>query len=142
MTEEPAGEQAETFELVIDLSKVRELCKSLGQPLPSEDGARLPSTFLTTMRHWITEESDAWRLLGFERSRTLHAGEEYEFPGAPLRIGMRLTGRSRIDRRWTKENRAGQTMRFATMVTDYRDESDVLVATARLTGVELPGGGA
>ena len=131
---------AEPFELVVDLSKVREMCKVLGQPLSDDDQSRIPTTFLTTMRHWITDESDAWRLLGFDQSRTLHAGEEYEFHAGPLRIGQRLTGQSRIGRQWTKENKSGQRLRFATMVTTYRAEGGLLVATASLTGVELPGG--
>lgn len=134
-----SGQVAELFELVIDLSKVREMCKVLEQPLPEGEAARVPTTFLTTMRHWISDGSDAWRLLGFDRGRTLHAGEEYEFHAGPLRIGQRLTGQSRIGRRWSKENKSGQTLHFATMVTEYRDQAGTLVATATLTGVELPG---
>ena len=142
MTESPeaeVGAAAEPFELVIDLSKVREMCKVLGQPLPVGSEVRIPTTFLTTMRHWITEESDAWRLLGFDKSRTLHAGEEYEFHNGGPRLGQTLVGQSRISKRWSKENKAGQTLRFATMSTEYKDRDGTLIAIATLTGVELPG---
>ena len=129
---------AEAFALDVDLSKVREMCRALGLPVPADVDGQVPLTFLTTMRHWIGPESDAWRLLGFDPKRVLHAGEEYEFHTGPLRIGQRLTGRSRIADRYTKANKAGQTLTFAVMETEYHDSSGVHIATARLTGVELP----
>lgn len=130
--------QAEPFGMRVDLSKVREMSKALGMEAPLDEDGLVPLTFLTTMRHWITPDSDAWRHLGFVGPRVLHASEEYEFHAGPLRIGTRLQGHSRIDSRYTKTNKAGQQLTFAVMVTDYRDDEGALVATARLTGVELP----
>lgn len=130
---------AEPFTLHIERGKLREFTRAVRtpQPWPGDEDV-VPPTFLTTMRHWVGGPSEAWPLLGFDPARTMHAGEEYEFVGPPPTVGMTLVGQSRIEKIEERTNRAGATLRFGTMVTEFRDLDGALVARARLTGVETP----
>jgi hypothetical protein len=69
-------------------------------------------------------------------ARGLHAEQDFVFHGPPPRAGDRLTGSSRIEEIYEKTNRAGKTLTFVVMVTEFRDDDGRLVAQTRLTGVE------
>lgn len=133
------GRTGEPFELEIERGKIREFARATfsGSPSYLDDPAPVvPPTFLTTMIFWSTADSDPWEAVGMDRSRGLHAEQEYVFHGPPPRAGTSLTAQSRIDSISTKPGRRGGELTFVVMVTEFRDPSGRLVAEARMTGVE------
>jgi hypothetical protein len=97
----------------------------------------IPPTFLTTARlSWEPTGESPSKALGFELARVLHGEEEYEFHGPPPRAGQTLTVTTRLGDTWEKEGRRGGAMRFAKVVTEFRDESGALVATQTSTLLE------
>ena len=98
----------------------------------------IPPTFLTTAQNFWADPSAARPVaaLGFNLARVLHGEEEYEFFGPPPRAGQTLAVTSRIGDQWEKEGKRGGVMRFAKIVTEYRDSSGELVAEQRTTLVE------
>jgi hypothetical protein len=135
---QPADSAAAPFELPIERGKLLEFTKAVHTPAAAGDEDVIPPTFLTTMRHWVTPATDGWRHFGFDPARTLHASEEYEFVGPPPRVGDVLTAQSRVEKIWERTNKSGGTLRFGTMLTEFRDPTGAVVARARLTGVETP----
>ena len=69
----------------------------------------------------------------------LHAEQHYEYHRA-LRAGDVLHATSRPGERWEKQGRSGKLV-FTEHVTEYRDEQDELVITARTVGVQTEVGG-
>jgi hypothetical protein len=135
------GAKGEPFELVIERGKVREFARAVGSSHPSyvrSEEPPIPPTFLTTMFFWEREVSGAnpWDKVKLDQERGMHAEQEYVFYGPPPRAGTRLTCQSRIEDVYEKEGRRGGKLGFAVMVTEFRDESERLVAVARMTGVE------
>jgi hypothetical protein len=133
------GRTGEPFEVEIERGKIREFARATFSANPSylDDPAPVvPPSFLTTMIFWSTPASDPWEAVKMDRSRGLHAEQEYIFYGPPPRAGARLTAQSRIDSITTKPGRRGGELTFVVMVTEFRDPSGALVAEARLTGVE------
>ena len=126
------GATGEPFVLEVERGKLREFARAtFGEP-----GDVAPPTFLTTAFHWQSGDSDPWEQVRMDPSRGLHAEQEFVFHGAPPRAGDRLIGTSRISEIYEKTNRAGQTLTFVVMVTEFRDRSGRLVAETKLTGVE------
>jgi hypothetical protein len=74
--------------------------------------------------------------VGFDRKRLLHGEQEYTFHGDLPRAGDVLTAHERIVDRFEKPGKRGGTMRFATVVTEYRDSAGILVAEAKATLIE------
>jgi hypothetical protein len=104
-----------------------------------DEQALIPPTFLTTQmfwQKWAGEGANPWQALEFDQQRGMHAEQEYVFHGPPPRAGTILTAQSRITEIYTKQGRRGGTLTFASVVTEFRDESGRLVAEAKLTGVE------
>ncbi|GAA0899378.1 FAS1-like dehydratase domain-containing protein [Virgisporangium aurantiacum] len=136
------GTTGEPFVMDLEAGKIREFARavrsssvaSLGDK-PAVDGPVIPPTFLTTAFFWQTGASDPWTAVAMDQSRGLHAEQEFVFHGPPPRAGQRLVGTSRITEVYEKQGRNG-TLTFAVMVTEFRDESGTLVASATLTGVE------
>jgi N-terminal half of MaoC dehydratase len=64
----------------------------------------------------------------------LHAEQSFTYV-KPLRPGMVLHAVRREGETWTKESRRGGTLTFSEMYTDYLDESDELIVTARMLSV-------
>ena len=126
------GTTGEPFVMDIEAGKVREFARAVRSP---QDGPVIPPTFLTTAFFWQTGDSDPWPAVAMDQRRGLHAEQEFVFHGPPPRAGQRLTGTSRITEVYEKQGRAG-TLTFAVMVTEFRDETGRLVASATLTGVE------
>ena len=126
------GTTGEPFVMDVEAGKVREFARAVRS---SNEGPVIPPTFLTTMAFWQTDGSDPWTAVAMDQSRGLHAEQEFVFHGPPPRAGQRLVGTSRVTEVYEKQGRNG-TLTFAVMVTEFRDGSGALVATATLTGVE------
>lgn len=126
------------FEVPIERGKIREFARATGSSNPAYQtpDAVIPPTFLTTAGNFWAQPSDVSFDLGFELARVLHGEEEYEFFGPPPRAGQVLTATSRLGDQWEKEGKRGGTMRFARMITEFRDERGDLVAEQRTTVIE------
>jgi hypothetical protein len=128
-----------SFEIPIERGKIREFARAAGSSNPAYDGsdAVIPPTFLTTAANfWASGDDRPRGELGFELARVLHGEEEYEFFGPLPRAGQVLSVSSQLGDRWEKEGKRGGTMRFAKIITEYRDESGTLVAEQRTTVIE------
>ncbi len=68
---------------------------------------------------------------------SLHAEQSYEYHRT-LVVGDVLHARGRMGEQWTKEGRSG-TLQFTEMITEYLDEHDEVVITARTVGVLTEG---
>ncbi|WP_433087773.1 FAS1-like dehydratase domain-containing protein [Dactylosporangium sp. CA-052675] len=133
-----AGRIGEPFTLDVERGKIREFARATHSANPAyldtEDPV-VPATFLTTAFFWQSGAADPWEAVAMDQHKGLHAEQEFVFHGPPPRAGARLTGVSRIESVTRKEGRSGP-LAFAVMVTEFRDETGRLVATAKLTGVE------
>jgi hypothetical protein len=129
------GATGEPFVMDLEAGKIREFARAVRSPC---DGPApvIPPTFLTTAFFWQTAGSDPWRAVAMDQNRGLHAEQEFVFHGPPPRAGERLTGTSRVTEVYEKTSRTGATLTFAVMVTEFRDASGRLVASATLTGVQ------
>ncbi len=134
------GREGASFDLHIEVGKVREFARAVKTEHPNYagDDPVVPPTFLTTAFHWELDVPGAnpWALLGVDQKRGLHAEQQYVFHGPPPRAGARLRARSKITQVYEKQGRRGGTLTFAVMVTEFFDEHGTLVAEAHLTGVE------
>lgn len=127
------------YEIPIERGKIREFARAAKSKHPDYDGpnAVIPPTFLTTAgMTWCPPGESAMAQLGFELARVLHGEEEYIFHGPPPTAGQTLQVTSRLAERYEKEGKRGGTMRFAVVVTEYRDADGTLVAEQRTTAVE------
>jgi hypothetical protein len=128
-----------SYEIPIERGKIREFARATKSRNAAYQGSRpiIPTTFLTTAGNfWAEGPMSGSEQLGFELARVLHGEEEFEFFGTLPRAGQVLTAESRIGDRWEKEGRRGGVMRFAKLVTEYRDESGTVVAEQRTTVIE------
>jgi len=135
------GLEGKPFEMDIERGKMREFARALRATHPAFfDGERpvIPPTFLTTTFFWEADVDGAnpWHAVKMDQRRGMHAEQEYIFHGPPPRAGTRLYCRSRISDVFEKQGKRGGTLRFAVMVTEFRDADGRLVAEARMTGVE------
>jgi hypothetical protein len=130
------GVKGPSFELPIERGKIREFAAAMQSESPAYQGpeAIVPPTFLTTFAQWAPPESRVQH--GFDRARLLHGEQEYIFHGPLPRVGQVLTVTESVADRYEKEGKRGGTMRFAVLVTEYRDEAGELVAEARMTVIE------
>jgi hypothetical protein len=130
------GAAGTPFVLDVERGKVREFARATFAAVPDGEHPLTPPTFLTTAFHWQSDDSDPWQQVSMDPARGLHAEQDFVFHGPPPRAGDRLVGTSRIANIYEKTNRAGKTLTFVEMVTEFRDESGRLVAETTLTGVE------
>jgi N-terminal half of MaoC dehydratase len=130
------------FRMALERGKIREFAAATRSGNPAYWGDErpvIPPTFLTTQmfwQEWAGDDASPWQAVEFDQKRGMHAEQEYVFHGPPPRAGAALTAQSRITEIYTKQGRRGGTLTFASMVTEFRDESGRLVAEAKLTGVE------
>jgi hypothetical protein len=124
------------FEVCLERGKIREFAAAMQSDNPAYQGdhAVIPPTFLTTAAQWAPPGARAQH--GFERARLLHGEQEYIFHGPLPRAGQVLQARECVGQRYEKEGKRGGTMRFAVLVTEFRDDSGALVAEARSTLIE------
>ncbi|SOX56975.1 MULTISPECIES: FAS1-like dehydratase domain-containing protein [Mycobacterium simiae complex] len=125
-----------TWELIVERGKIAEFAEAMMCDDPAYRGpdAIIPPTFLTTGGRWAP--AGARVDVGFERKRLLHGEQEYTFHAAPPAAGDVLIAQERIVDRYSKPGKRGGTMRFATVVTEYRNEQGALVAEAKATFIE------
>lgn len=129
------------FQMPIELGKVREFTRATGASLPAynSDAAPIPPTFLTTAAFfWDPLGGGAAAQLGFDLSRVMHAEEEYVFHGRPPRVGTTLSVTTHLGEQWTKASSRGGTLRFGTIIRQFRDTTGALVAEQVTTAVEVP----
>ncbi|WP_033294970.1 FAS1-like dehydratase domain-containing protein [Amycolatopsis jejuensis] len=128
-----------SWTMPIEFSKVREFARAVKSKSPehrSPDGV-IPPTFLVSGRlNWEPGRESAGAGLDFDLRRVLHGEEEYVFYGELPRVGDVLTGESRVGDRWEKPGKRGGTMRFARLITEFRDAAGNVVATQNSTIVE------
>jgi acyl dehydratase len=135
------GVEGKPFVLDVERGKVREFARAVRATHPAYfEGEHpiAPPTFLTTTFFWErdVEGANPWHAVQMDQQRGMHAEQEYVFHGEPPRAGTRLHCRSRISEIYEKQGKRGGTLRFAVMLTEFRDGAGTLVAEARMTGVE------
>jgi hypothetical protein len=127
------------YEVPIERGKIREFVRAtraLSQQYCGVD-AVIPPTFLTVARHfWEPRSEDLLNDIGFDVRRVLHGEEEYVFHCGPPQAGESLWAQTRVDATWDKQGRRGGRLRFARLVTEFRDATDALVAEQRTTLIE------
>lgn len=130
----PPGARA-PFEMTVERGKVREFATATFATADElRSGEVSPPTFLVSSSFW--NDFSPVALAGFDRRRLLHGEQEYVFHGPPPEAGQRLQGQHRLAETYEREGKRGGTMRFAVVVTEFRDESGQLVAEQRMTLVE------
>jgi N-terminal half of MaoC dehydratase len=140
MTEQPQGasirDEGQSWGLTVERGKIAEFADAMLSDNPAYRGvaAIIPPTFLTTAARWAPPSARV--VVGFDRTRLLHGEQEFVFHGGLPRAGDVLTARECVVERYTKPGRRGGEMRFATVVTEYRDTGGTLVAEARATYIE------
>jgi hypothetical protein len=127
------------FQMTIERGKIREFAQATKSKNPdylSAEAPVSPTTFLVTSTFW--QDPDSHRVgAGFASyDRILHGAQEYIFFGEPPRAGTTLTVQSRPGRVYEKTGRRGGVMTFHELVTEYRDETGLLVAESRGTVIE------
>jgi hypothetical protein len=124
------------WEIVVERGKIAEFAEAMLSDEPAYRGpaAIIPPTFLTSAARWAPQGVRV--NVGFDRKRLLHGEQEYTFHAGVPRAGDVLTARERIVERYSKPGKRGGEMRFATVVTEYRDAQGTLVADAKATFIE------
>jgi hypothetical protein len=134
--EPPAGAP---FDMVVEVGKIREFARATRSTNPeylTGDDPVSPVTFLVTSTFWQDPDSPPV-VTGFSNyERVLHGAQEFVFFGEPPRAGTRLSVQARPGPTYEKTGRRGGVMKFAEMITEYRDEAGTLVAEARGTVIE------
>jgi hypothetical protein len=124
------------WEVVVERGKIAEFAEAMLSDEPAYRGpaAIIPPTFLTTAARWAPPGVRVD--VGFDRKRLLHGEQEYTFHAEVPAAGDVLTARERIVERFSKPGKRGGQMRFAAVVTEYRDAEGTLVAEAKATFIE------
>jgi hypothetical protein len=134
------GREGTAFTMELERGKIREFARAVQAQHPSyrADDAPITPTFLTTTFFWEewVDGANPWHAVKMDQRRGMHAEQEYIFHGPPPRAGTRLHCRSRIAEIYEKQGKRGGTLTFAVMITEFRDDNGLLVAEARMTGVE------
>jgi hypothetical protein len=124
------------WEVVIERGKIGEFADAMltDNPAYRGPGAIIPPTFLTSAARWAPPGVRV--NVGFDRKRLLHGEQEYVFYGELPAAGDTLTAQEKVVDRFSKPGKRGGEMRFATVVTEYRDAVGALVAEAKATFIE------
>ena len=140
MTASPASDapltEGRPWEVVVERGKIAEFADAMLCEDPAYRGpdAIIPPTFLTSAARWAPPGVRVD--VGFDRKRLLHGEQEYTFHAELPAAGDVLTARELIVERFSKPGKRGGQMRFATVVTEYRDADGTLVAEAKATFIE------
>jgi MaoC dehydratase-like protein len=120
--------------MIVEQGKIREFAKAIldDNPVYSADDPPVPPTFTMAMAHWPAPsggQGAGLSKLGLDLLRVLHAGQEYEYLGE-IKVGDKLTTRSKISDVTEKEGKRGGTMTFVTSETTFTNQrgEDVLIA--------------
>jgi hypothetical protein len=137
MTASPESDaEGRPWEVVVERGKIAEFADAMLCDDPAYRGpdALIPPTFLTTAARWAPPGVRV--NVGFERKRLLHGEQEYTFHRDLPAAGDVLTAQERVVERFSKPGKRGGEMRFATVVTEYRDATGTVVAEAKATFIE------
>ncbi len=128
--------EGQPWEVVVERGKIAEFAEAMLSDDPAYRGqdAIIPPTFLTSAARWAPPGVRV--NVGFDRKRLLHGEQEYVFHGDLPVAGDVLTAQEKVVDRFSKPGKRGGEMRFATVVTEYRDTAGTLVAEARATLIE------
>ncbi len=143
--QERVGETLLSYEMPVELGKVREFARATGSVNPDYQSADavVPPTFLTTSAFWEpTEGPSLVERLGVDLPRVLHGGQEYSFPAGLPRVGDALAVDVTIESVNTKEGKRGGSMTFIVVLTTFRrgDHDGPVVAEGRSTVIERNAG--
>jgi hypothetical protein len=136
---EYVGREGKPYRMVVEMGKIREFARAVSSDNPEyfSEAPVSPPTFLASAGLWADGPENAPWGEGVNLERVVHGEQEYVFHGAPPAAGERLSVQTRVDRIYDKEGRRGGRMRFAELVTEYRDvESGALRAESRSTLIE------
>ena len=130
------------YEMPIERGKIREFARAVMSEDPRHyaPDAVIPPTFLTT--GWLTWNPLGGELMdeiGFDMARVLHGEETYIFHGPPPTAGQVLQIEGTVVDRFEKAGKRGGTMRFATVLHEFRDPDGHVVAEQRMTVIETEG---
>jgi hypothetical protein len=132
-----------SYAVPVERGKIREFAIATRSDNQAYFGADavIPPTFLTTAANiWsgVDLEARVAELTGFDTPRSLLASEEFVFHGALPHAGQVLHADTELKDRWEKTGTRGGTLRFARIVTSYRDDdTGALVAEQFATTVEM-----
>ena len=125
------------FRVTVEHGKIREFAKATLCPHDAYlSGETSPPSFLFCAQRFWDDRPGMPNELDFDPKRVLHASQEYAFRGPPPGAGAVLTAESSLGRRWEKTGRRGGTLRFAEIITEFRDPSGTVVAEQIMTLVE------
>ncbi|MED4750925.1 MaoC family dehydratase N-terminal domain-containing protein [Brevibacillus choshinensis] len=131
--ESKIGTKTGTTTFTVELGKVKEFARALGDPHPSyETGECLPPTFGTVIDFW-SGDSSLSALLNLNMAKVLHGGQEYEYVGK-IRPGDVITTEGEVENAYTK---AG--MNFFVVRKTYRNQNGETVLLSRSTIIERHG---
>jgi N-terminal half of MaoC dehydratase len=125
-----------SYEVHIERGKIREFAAAMQSDDPAYQGehAVIPPTFLATAALWAPPGARVGH--GFDRARLLHGEQEFVFHAPLPHAGQVLHASEHVADRYEKEGKRGGTMRFAVLVTEFRDDAGALVAESRSTLIE------
>jgi acyl dehydratase len=134
------GKRYPGYTFPIERGKVREFARAtmtsnpdyLDDPVPV-----IEPTWLIASGFWAPADlPNPVASLNINLARLLHGGQEFVFFGPPPKAGDVISTESWIDSVYEKEGKRGGTMRFAEMVTEYKDQNGKVVAESRTTMIE------
>jgi hypothetical protein len=138
-TQSDAPAEGTPFEMVVEVGKIREFARATKSTNPEYlkgDTPVSPVTFLVSSSFWEDPDHPPVRPAFTSYERVLHGAQEFTFFGEPPRAGTRLTVQVRNGPTYEKTGRRGGVMKFAEMITEYRDEHGTLLVEARGTAIE------
>ena len=134
------GKRYPGYTFPIERGKVREFAQATKTSNPDyldDEQAVIPPTWLIASGFWAPPDlPNPVVALNINLARLLHGGQEFVFHGPPPKAGDVISTESWIDKVYEKEGKRGGTMRFAEMVTEYKDQTGTVVAESRTTMIE------
>lgn len=139
MNRSAVGRSADSFEMPIERSKIRELAVATGSDNDAYLGLDpcVPATFFTTMFGWMGPEHNPWSFLDINPLNSVQASQEYEFFGPVPRAGMTLYGQSHVEAIYEKTSQRGTATLNAVVRTEFRDGTGELQVISRLVVSEF-----
>jgi hypothetical protein len=132
------GQEVGRGYMEVERGKVMEFARAILDENPhyfTDPAPLAPPTFTMAGAHWPQVEGggsgmgEAFRALGLDLLRVLHAGQEFEYRGE-IRAGDKLTSSSKIADVYEKEGKKGGSLLFVVSETTFTNQrgEDVLVS--------------
>ena len=139
------GKEVGAGYMEVERGKVMEFARAILDEQTEEffkdPNTRVPPTFTMAGAHWPRPEGggegmgEAFRALGLDLLRVLHAGQDFEYLGE-IRAGDTLTSTSRIADIYEKEGKKGGTLLFVVSETTFTNQRGEDVLLSRNTIVQ------